>query len=302
MKHLAYLDDEEINSIIAQAKKYNGGALLFKNLVKSITEVLKDKPDPRDMSVVLTTAPSPRFRLPDSRVPCIMIAGGSGIAPFRGFWQELASSGPPIKGSKHLLILGQRTRKGMMFEEEIHALVREGIIDVEVMFSQDECQLTFSDNEIKYEDAPGQRGYIDKIIEGKDIQFRLAHMIREEGAHLYVCGNGRFARTAQEALDKCLCNIFGQNDGKEELEKMVAEDRMVFDIFTSLRQPKIGDQMSLSELCKCNDFAGVRSSRGEQRLLLVIDGKMVEIEMHEFISSLPPPHVVEIFCQQPFTI
>ncbi|OWK06506.1 NOS3 [Cervus elaphus hippelaphus] len=36
---------------------------------------------------VLARAPS--FRLPaDPYVPCILVGPGTGIAPFRGFWQE----------------------------------------------------------------------------------------------------------------------------------------------------------------------------------------------------------------------
>ena len=45
--------------------------------------------------------------------------------------------------------------------------------------------------------------------------------------------------------------------GKAKLEKVVAENRMMFNIFTSLSQPNIKANMKLSELCQCSGFLGV---------------------------------------------
>lgn len=132
----------------------------------------------------------------------------------------------PANGNRHLLILGQRTRKNMAFENEILMLVKANILDVEIIFSTDECRPTFSENEIIYENAPGRKGYIDKIIRDKAIEERLAQMITN-GAYMYLCGTGAFARTALDALDSALCDRFGEIHGKELLEKMVAENRMV---------------------------------------------------------------------------
>jgi sulfite reductase alpha subunit-like flavoprotein len=132
----------------------------------------------------------------------------------------------PTNGYKHLLIVGQRTRKNMAFESEIRAMVTANVLDVEIIFSADECRPSFNENEIIYEDAPGRKGYIDKVIRDKSVEERLAMMI-ENGAFTYLCGTGALARTALDAIEGSLCGRFGEMYGKELLEKMVAENRLV---------------------------------------------------------------------------
>lgn len=70
--------------------------------------------------------------------------------------------------------------------------------------------------------------------------------------------------------------------GGEVIKKMVAEDRLVLDIFTSLSQPVYsGKFMHLSELCQCNDFAQTRTritSKKEQPLCLVIGSKVYDMK------------------------
>lgn len=279
LKNLAHLTDAEVQSIVKHAKSYEGGETRFNNLTKSIENVLRGKPDPRDMSIVLVANPAPRFRLPKTPSPCIMIAGGSGLAPFRSFWQALAFAGSPAGGTKHLLLIQQRTRSNMAFEDEILAMVKAGLLDVEIMFSQDECVPVFGDSEITYEYSPGRKGYISKLIDA--MQEHVAHMVGEENAFMYVCGTGGLAKTAVDSLDNCLCNSYGETHGKDELEKMVAQNRVVLDIFTSLNQPKLKSSMNLSELCQCNDFVGVRKGRNgnkEQRLLLVINATVYDMK------------------------
>jgi hypothetical protein len=108
-----------------------------------------------------------------------------------------------------LLIVGQRARKNMAFENEILVMVKANILDAEIIFSADECRPNFSESEIIYEDAPGHKGAMDKIIRDKVIKESLAQMI-QCGAYMYLCGTGALARTALDAIDSSLCNRFGE--------------------------------------------------------------------------------------------
>jgi hypothetical protein len=59
---------------------------------------------------------------------------------------------------------------------------------------------------------------------------------------------------------------------------MVAENRMVLDIFTSLKQPKMREAINLSELCQCNNLVGVRKGKGKEKgLLLVINAAVYDM-------------------------
>eukprot|EP00594_Rhizosolenia_setigera_P009402 CAMPEP_0178965684 /NCGR_PEP_ID=MMETSP0789-20121207/16463_1 /TAXON_ID=3005 /ORGANISM="Rhizosolenia setigera, Strain CCMP 1694" /LENGTH=1440 /DNA_ID=CAMNT_0020650785 /DNA_START=28 /DNA_END=4350 /DNA_ORIENTATION=- len=282
LKSRAHLIDNEVQAIDQRMKKaQETGDVSFNNIAKIIEEEVKDKPDPRDMSIVFTCEESPRFHLPSLNTPCIMIAGGTGLAPFRSFWQTLAMKGRLPNNDKHLLFVAQRTRETMSFEDEIFAMVKAGILDVEIIFSRDECAPDFSGNELVYNFEHGRKGYIDQLIEKKHMQQHLSYLIRDKGAHLYLCGRGAFAKTAVEALDRVLCNMFGKNQGEIELEKMVAEDRLVLDIFTSLNQPTVTDQwIELSELCQCNDFAEVRplATNKERQLYIVINKEVYDMK------------------------
>lgn len=114
----------------------------------------------------------------------------------------------------------------MAFEDEILSLVKANVLDVEVMFSADACRPIFSGVEVTYQDVAGRLGYIDKIFQDNKFRERVSKMI-QDGSFVYLCGTGALARTALDALDGSLCDRFGESQGKELLEKMVAENRMV---------------------------------------------------------------------------
>lgn len=76
------------------------------------------------------------FHLPPpspTPTPIIMVGPGTGIAPFRGFWQERKllqeqGGGGGIEWGRMSLFFGCRVREMILYREELEALKGEGII------------------------------------------------------------------------------------------------------------------------------------------------------------------------------
>ena len=122
------------------------------------------------------------FRLPeDPAVPVIMCGPGTGIAPFRAFLQHRAAQG--IKGRTWLFFGDQRSATDFLFADEIAGWKKDGTLE--------RLSLAWSrDSEQKF--------YVqDRMREvGRDLWTWLA-----EGAHVYVCGDGkRMAKDVERAL------------------------------------------------------------------------------------------------------
>lgn len=124
---------------------------------------------------------NPHFRLPEDDTAIIMIGAGTGIAPFRAFLQEREALGAT---GKSWLFFGERNfDSDFLYQTEWQGFLKDGVLSrMNVAFSRDRAQKTY-------------------------VQHRLAehaadiHAWLEEGAHLYVCGDGaRLAPDVHAAL------------------------------------------------------------------------------------------------------
>ncbi|TPK54830.1 assimilatory sulfite reductase (NADPH) flavoprotein subunit [Mesorhizobium sp. B2-4-19] len=123
-----------------------------------------------DTTIPVYVQANPHFRLPDGDVPIIMIGAGTGVAPYRAFLQEREAQGA---AGKSWLVFGERNfSSDFLYQTEWQGFLKDGVLSrMNVAFSRDSATKTY-------------------------VQHRLTEHARdvyawlEEGAHVYVCGDG----------------------------------------------------------------------------------------------------------------
>uniref|UniRef100_A0A8D0G724 Nitric oxide synthase n=1 Tax=Sphenodon punctatus TaxID=8508 RepID=A0A8D0G724_SPHPU len=162
------------------------------------------------------------FQLPkDPSKPCILIGPGTGIAPFRSFWQQrlhdLEKKG--VKGRGMTLLFGcRRSDMDHLYKEETQEMKKKGVLsEVHVAFSR----------------QPGQaKVYVQDLLWSK-LQAEVLRALHEEEGHLYVCGDIRMARDVAKSLKEMFVKKLGlSEEGAEDyFFQMKSQKRYHEDIF-----------------------------------------------------------------------
>ena len=135
------------------------------------------------------------FKLPiNTTLPTIMIAAGTGIAPFRGFLQEkarLKTMGKDI--GPVILFFGARNETEYLYREELEALAT-GVL-------KEELTLVTA-----FSRVPGQqKTYVqDRVLEQKE---RICKLILDEDAVVFLCGSSSMAREVGLRLGECVKQV-----------------------------------------------------------------------------------------------
>ena len=145
-----------------------------------------------------------KFKLPvASNHPIIMIASGTGIAPFRGFLAErvrLKSMGRDV--GRHLLFFGCRhAEEDYLYQEELSQFKKalEDKLEIFTAFSRQQSN------------ANGSRLYVQDRL---DEHFAdVSSLLLDLGAHTYVCGSASMARDVTKRLYACLKGERGWDEG-----------------------------------------------------------------------------------------
>jgi cytochrome P450/NADPH-cytochrome P450 reductase len=162
-------------------------------------------------------SPSIPFHPPlNPHLPMIMVAAGTGLAPFRGFLQERArqqDDGVPVAPS--ILFLGLRDpARDLLYGDELRGYEERGLVSIVLAPSQ----------------APGTpRMYVqDAIVRESDrVQEALS-----SGAYVYVCGDARrMAPAVRAAFEEVVRRHEGARRAEGWLDRMRAEDRYLEDIW-----------------------------------------------------------------------
>jgi NADPH-ferrihemoprotein reductase len=159
-----------------------------------------------------------KFRLPTlSKTPVIMIASGSGIAPFRGFLAErsrIAAIGREV--GRSLLFFGCRSPEDFLYHEELQ--------DFEASNEEIEVVTAFSrTSEKKY--------YVQDRVEEKDEE--ILELLLDQNAYFYICGSAAMARDVAARLGACLMRRrgWGEAELREWSETMRKTHRWQEDVW-----------------------------------------------------------------------
>lgn len=123
-----------------------------------------------DASIPVYVQANSHFRLPDDDKPIIMIGAGTGVAPYRAFLQEREARGA---SGKSWLFFGERNfDSDFLYQTEWQELLKDGVLSrMNVAFSRDAATKTYVQHRL--------------IEQARDVYAWL-----EEGAHVYICGDG----------------------------------------------------------------------------------------------------------------
>ncbi|GME55957.1 uncharacterized protein K452DRAFT_244086 [Neofusicoccum parvum] len=166
-------------------------------------------------------APTNAFRPPRNAhtTPIIMVAAGTGIAPFRAFCAERAAARGPLAPA--LLFFGCRGEGGDdLYRGELDAWEAAGVVEVRRAYSRG---------------VGRERGYVqDRVWEGRG---RVAELWAR-GAKCYVCGSGGMAARVKEVVaeiawevEKGKGGLVGEGRGTVEWLDSLGQGRYVADVF-----------------------------------------------------------------------
>lgn len=134
------------------------------------------------------------FRLPENdETPVIMIGPGTGIAPFRAFLQERDARG--ASGKNWLFFGNPHFTQDFLYQVELQNYLKQGLLTkLDVAFSRDTAEKVYVQHKL--------------LKQAAEVWQWL-----EQGAHLYICGDG--ARMAKD-VHQALLAIIQQQGGKDE--------------------------------------------------------------------------------------
>jgi cytochrome P450/NADPH-cytochrome P450 reductase len=163
--------------------------------------------------------PSTPFVPPeDPSTPMIMVAAGTGLAPFRGFLQERSVTKEQGKqvGPSSLFFGCRHPEQDYIYQDELDAFAREGLTDLECAFSRLEGQ---------------PKMYVQNRIEAQadDVWPRI-----QEGAIIYLCGDAsRMAPDVEKAFGALYQEKTGasEQDAQAWMEELKASTRYRVDVW-----------------------------------------------------------------------
>ena len=176
------------------------------------------------------------FQLPiDRAAPCAYFAGGSGIAPFRSFWQARLASHQNSAG-RDLLYLGVQSRDKFCYEDELRDYIDAGLMEAHLAFSRDTRGLVYDKRTHDLVEKEMPPRYIDALVVEQAATISELVMSKKQGGlggYLYVCGSVAVFDSVMNGIRKALYNHCSATMETVEviINKAFAERRFMLDVF-----------------------------------------------------------------------
>ena len=154
------------------------------------------------------------FRLPeDGATPIIMVGPGTGIAPFRAFWQQRVIDG--ASGPMWLFFGNPYKATDACYEDELEPLVESGALKLSIAWSRDQ----------------EHKIYVQHLM--RDAGAEIWQWL-EKGAAVYMCGDAnRMAKDVEQALLEIISTHGGRSaeEAVAYLAEMKAAKRYQKDVY-----------------------------------------------------------------------
>jgi sulfite reductase (NADPH) flavoprotein alpha-component len=155
-----------------------------------------------------------RFRLPEDRSkPIIVIAAGTGIAPYRAFFQQLEQE---ERSSRTWLIFGNpNLRSDFLYQSEWLNWRASGLLErIDTAFSRDQAE----------------KRYVQHVVLDRSAQ--ISEWL-DWGAHIYLCGALAMGEQVEHALRQGLVKHRGLTAGEASarLSQLRRERRLMKDLY-----------------------------------------------------------------------
>ncbi|RXN16225.1 nitric oxide inducible-like protein [Labeo rohita] len=173
------------------------------------------------------------FHLPeDPSTPVILIGAGSGIAPFRSFWQQrvhdVKMTGLQI--SPMTLLFGCRdSQTDHLYKVETLKLRLDGILgNVHTAYSRQPGK----QKSVTVSLCCLEQMYVQDVLR-EHLSEKAIEILHKNAGHLYICGGMNMARDVTSALQDILASKIGMTitEAGEYLERLKSEKRYHEDIF-----------------------------------------------------------------------
>ncbi|XP_067654893.1 nitric oxide synthase, inducible-like [Haliotis asinina] len=173
---------------------------------------------------------APNFRLPeDKTLPVMMVGPGTGIAPFRSFWQQRQvdmSNGTRRGWGDMRLYFGCRaSSQDHIYDSELAAMKKQRVLnDYYVALSRE----------------PGSpKMYVQDML--KQNARDVFNTMVKAGGHIYVCGDVEMAEDVKQTLERILSELgkMSLEGAREYIRQMRSVKRYHEDIFGVVKKTQV---------------------------------------------------------------